>query len=248
MKIKQFWRVMSEELGGDPPAGAGGGGGEPPTSTGQEGGIAQPPATDATPDWAKSIDQGLQEYAQKKGFKEPGEALKALQEMEGKNAVPDSVDGYELPVPEGDNGEFAKQAAGWMHEAGIPAEAAKALAGKWNQHVADMQKSFDTQRQQQDETDVSTLKKEWGGQYDANTELGRRAVRTFVGQGDEAADVVEKLSQALGSAETLRLFHRIGKHLGEGSLSPDGGSSDKHTGANKDPLGDMAARMYPDMK
>lgn len=233
MRIKHQWPLMQEA--GTEGATAGDQGAAPEAQSQEE-------VQKVTQDWRQSIDQGLHEYIEKKGFQSPDDAIKALQEAEGKHAVPETADEYELPVPEGQDGEFAKAAAGWMHEAGIPVEAAKALAGKWNEYQEAAQKQYEQQRAQQDEADVAALKKEWGKQYDANIELGRRAFRTFAGD----QEMVEKISQALGSAETLRLFHRIGKNLGEGSLTPDEPSSEKPSAA-PDPLGDMAKRMYPNM-
>lgn len=230
MRIRPTWRAMNEA-------------GTEPSTGGEPAAPATPPAdTSAAPqDWTQSIDEGLREYVAKKGFKDPAEAVKALQENESRYAVPESVEGYELPVPEGADGEFAKQAAGWMHEAGIPVDAAKVLAQKWNEHYVQAQKDYEQQRQQQDEADLATLKKEWGGQYEANNELGRRAFKAF----PRLAGVAEVISQAKGSAETLRIFQEIGKHLGEGSLAPD--ASANNQSAAPDPLGDMAKRMYPNM-
>lgn len=203
-----------------------------------------PPAGGSAPVWHDSIeDPALKAFIQGKGFKDAGEAAKALQEMEGKAAVPESADAYELPVPEGQDKAFAGEAAKWMHEAGIPVAQAKVLAEKWNAHAAAQQQAADLARQQQGEADLATLRQEWGGQFDANAELGRRAVRTF---GVEA-DAVEKISQALGDAETLRLFARIGKHLGEGTLIPEGG--DRGGAATPvDPEAARAARMFPSMQ
>src|SRR5690606_13670120 len=112
------------------------------------------------------------------GFKDAAEAAKALQDLEGKTAIPESPDAYALPVPDGQGKEFATEAAKWMLEAGIPVAQAQTLATKWNEYAVAQQQAADQARQQQDEADTDALKKEWGGQYDANIELGRRAVRS----------------------------------------------------------------------
>ena len=49
---------------------------------------------------------------------------------------PETPDGYELPVPDGDNGEFAKSMAPVLHKHGVTAEQAKGLAADWNDMVA----------------------------------------------------------------------------------------------------------------
>ncbi|MGE4334973.1 MAG: hypothetical protein AB7E55_03235 [Pigmentiphaga sp.] len=227
--------------------GEGGGGGD-----GGAGAQATPPAAASatpppdptpTPAWHESIqDEGLKAFIAGKNFKDAGEAAKALQDLEGKTAPPESAEAYALPVPEGGDKTFATEAAKWMHEAGIPVAQAQALATQWNAYMASQQQAADVARQQQDEAGTKALKAEWGGQYDANVELGRRAVRTFVGQGDEAVGMIEKIESALGAAETLRLFQRIGKHLGEGSLTPEGSANGAGTEKG------LAELMYPTMQ
>jgi len=176
---------------------------------------APPPEPQPAPAWHDSIqDENLKSFIAGKGFKDAGEAAKALQDLEGKTQVPESADAYVLPVPEGHDPAFAAQAAKWMHEAGIPVAQAQALAQQWNQYQLAQQEQAEQTRAQQGEADVAALKKEWGNQYDANVELGRRAVRSF--GVDESA--LDRISQALGDAETMRLFQRIGSRLGEGSL------------------------------
>lgn len=224
------------------------GGGEPAEQSAGDQGTNPDPAPAPTPAWHDSIqDESLKAFVSGKGFKDASEAAKALQELEGKTAVPESPDAYELPVPDGQGKEFAAAAATWMHEAGIPIAQAQALATKWNEYQTQQMQAYEQQRQQQDESDTRALKQEWGGQYDANIELGRRAVRSFVGQGDEAAGTLEKIEGAIGAAETLKLFHRIGKHLGEGSLAPEGGGMGGAS-APDDPEAARAARMFASMK
>lgn len=240
-----FARLLRSEAAADTPPAGGAPAAEapatPPAAT-----PAVSPGADSqvtAPAWHESIqDAGLKAFIEGKGFKDAGEAVKALQDLEGQTAKPESADAYKLPVPEGQDGAFATEAAKWMHEAGIPVAQAQALATKWNEYQADQAEAADKARQQQGEADVAALRKEWGGQYDANVELGKRAVRTF--GADE--QTLEKISKALGDGETLRLFHRIGKHLGEGTLIPAGGERGATTPANPETA--RAARMFPSMK
>lgn len=242
MRIKRHLLARLLREAANPDGGAGGGDGAATTPEAPAG--EQQP----TPAWHDSIqDEGLKAFIAGKGFKDAGEAAKALQDMEGKAAVPETADAYALPVPDGQDKAFAGEAAKWMHEAGIPVAQAQALATKWNEYAAAQQQAADQARQQQDETDMSALKKEWGQQHDANIELGRRAVRAFVGQGDEAAGLLDKIEAAIGAAETFKLFHRIGKHLGEGSLTPEGGDSGGGSSNPADPEAARAARMFSSM-
>jgi len=240
-----FSRLLRDQAAGETPAAGGGQAAAAAAPAVAPAVPATPPAdSQATaPAWHDSIqDAGLKAFIQGKGFKDAGDAVRALHDLEGLTAKPESADAYKLPVPDGQDAAFATEASKWMHEAGIPVAQAQALAAKWNQYQADVQKDADTERQQQGERDVQALKKEWGGEYDANTELARRAVRTF--GADE--QMLEKLSKSLGDGETLRLFHRIGKHLGEGTLIPAGGDRGASPPANSDAA--RAARMFPSMK
>jgi len=198
-----------------------------------------PPAANPAPAWHDSIaDEGLKAFITNKGFKDAGEVAKSLQELEGKNAVPESADAYQLPVPEGADAAFAQEASRWMHEAGVPVAAAQALAEQWNSYMAAQAQASEAQRAAQGEADIAALKTEWGNQYDANVELGRRAVRTF--GIDEAT--LDGISTALGDAATLKLFQNIGAKLGEATLVPAGGGGQA---AGKTPsLEDL---MFPTM-
>ncbi|ARL48212.1 hypothetical protein BOC50_36475 [Burkholderia pseudomallei] len=166
------------------------------------------------PTWLQSIaDADLRQFVEAKGFKDVGEAVKAMREFEAKHAAPASVEEYQL----GD-GDFAKTAATWFHEAGIPAEAAKALAAKWNGYVGEQNTAAEAARLAKGEAELTTLKSEWGTDYDKNVELGRQAMRKFGVSGE----VIDKLAGAAGDAATIKVFSQIGASLSEGTLNPGG--------------------------
>ncbi|WP_244117660.1 hypothetical protein [Burkholderia contaminans] len=169
---------------------------------------------DSAPTWLQSIaDADLRQFVEAKGFKDVGEAVKAMREFEAKHAAPASVEDYQL----GD-GDFAKTAATWFHEAGIPAEAAKALAAKWNGYVGEQNTAAEAARLAKGEAELTTLKGEWGADYDKNVELGRQAMRKFGVSGE----VIDKLAGASGDAATIKVFSQIGASLSEGTLNPGG--------------------------
>ena len=208
---------------GEPAGGAAAGGtttADPAASTTtQTDGTAQPAAGthDSAPTWLQSIaDADLRQFVEAKGFKDVGEAVKAMREFEAKHAAPASVEDYQL----GD-GDFAKTAATWFHEAGIPAEAAKALAAKWNGYVGEQNTAVEAARLAKGEAELTTLKGEWGDSYDKNVELGRQAMRKFGVSGE----VIDKLAGASGDAATIKVFSQIGASLSEGTLNPGGAGS-----------------------
>jgi hypothetical protein len=135
--------------------------------------------------------------------------------------APDTPEAYQLPVPEGQDGEFAKTAATWFKDAGLLPQQAQALASKWNEFTSAQAAAAEAAEQQriatldqQNKAQEAALKTEWGQQHDANMELARRAVRQFIPT-DKAGDVIAALEDRLGYAETIKFMHAIGKGLGE---------------------------------
>ena len=176
-----------------------------------------PPAAgtqDSAPTWLQSIaDVDLRQFVEAKGFKDVGDAVKAMREFEAKHATPATAEEYQL----GDT-DFAKTASSWFHEAGIPAEAAKALAAKWDVYVKDQTTAVESARVAKGEAELTALRSEWGDSYDKNVELGRQAMRKFGVSGE----VIDKLAGASGDAATIKVFSQIGASLSEGTLNPGG--------------------------
>lgn len=144
--------------------------------------------------------------------------------------APDTPEAYQLPVPDGQDGEFAKTAATWFKEAGLLPQQATALAAKWNEFSAAQQAAADAAEQQRvaqldqrNMAEEASLKNEWGQQHEANMELARRAVRQFIPT-DKAGDVIGALEDSLGYASTIKLLHSIGRGLGEHDAPGLGGT------------------------
>lgn len=246
MNKRKHYRLMDEaDAGAAAGAAAGAGTGEGGAPAGGEGGNpAQTQSQNSTTPWHQSIaDESLRTYAEGKGFKDVGEAAKALQDLESKYAVPADAAEYQLPVPEGDDGEFAKQASGWMKDAGIPAEAARLLAGKWNEFSAAQAQAAATAQQQAGEQAVSKLRGEWGDRYDANVDTAKRAVLTF----GASAEVMDKMAGAIGDAEVIRLFQRVGAAMSESTLNP-GDSGNNNPQGMGDTMKDIAQDLYGNSK
>lgn len=236
-------------LSGDPTASAAASapipdGGAPNTN-------ANAPAPDA---WFSGIqNQDVRTWVEAKGFKDPlavAESAYNLEKLMGfdkagrtivmpdenatpeqiaafrqKMGVPESVDGYKLPVPEGTPDGFAKTAAEWFHEAGVPAGAAEKVASKWNEYQA-----AEMQRQEQEfsarsEQEFGNLKSEWGKAYDQNLELARRAAQQFLPAKDatERQQMLSAIERVTGTEKMLKFFANIGTGLGEHKMHTDGG-------------------------
>lgn len=217
-------------------------------AAGNEGGApAASPAPAPAPasgSWYDGIEDGdLKGYVQNKGWKDPVELAngyrnlekllgtekvplpKGAEDKEGWARVydalgrPKSADDYGLAVPEGGSPDFAKAAASKFHELGLSKSQAEALAGWYNEQAQAQMGSAQQATAAKVEQDLQALKGEWGGAYEENIELGRRAAREF---GLDASKL-EALENAFGTGEMLKFMSRIGRGLTEHTF--EGGRS-----------------------
>lgn len=216
-------------------------------------------AAPAAPWYGADAPADVVEFVTKGGIDSPLKALTALREAQAaagealtlpKDANdkaawdafyarlgrPENADGYELPVPDGDSGEFAKALAPALHEAGVTKAQAAKLATAFNQIVAGRAQALDQAAAAEAAKQETTLKTEWGAQYGSNVDLAKRAAAAF---GVDAAKV-SALEQVIGYAETMKFFAAIGKKLGEDSFVP----GTKHNGHQAKSL---AEKLYPTM-
>lgn len=140
-------------------------------------------------------------------------------EFNTKIGVPAKAEDYKLPVPAGDKGEFATQAAKWMHEAGVPLSAANKLATKWNEAQAATKTAHETAIKQRNDTEVAELKTEWGVDYEKYEVMVDRAAVEF-GMKKEHLDA---LKMVMGPKAAMNFLKNIGMKVGtEGEfISPD---------------------------
>lgn len=218
------------------------GAGNPAPGAGGDGGAG-------AADWTTSFDDGTRGFIQTKGWKTPADVLGSYQNLEkllgadkaGRGVVlpkddappeewaafhnrlgrPETVDGYKLPVPEGDKGEFAKQAASWFHEAGLTTKQAETLAAKWNEHMGGSMQSQQAAFEQQAAIDVQDLQKEWGDKFEAQSELARRAIRE-AGMSKEDGQAIER---ALGIKKAAQVFAFLGKQFSEAPMKGGEGAN-----------------------
>lgn len=182
-------------------------------------------------------DESLRGYMEVKGFKDPSALADSYRNLEKLRGVPENellrlpkegdadawnqfysrlgrpekADGYQLPVPEGDDGAFSKAAAEWMHAAGLSPAQATMLAEKNNEFLASQLQAHQEQIAHLQEQEMTQLKSEWGQAFEQNTEIAKRAARQF-GIGEE---VMNRLEEGMGTKGLLEFFHNIGSKLGE---------------------------------
>lgn len=128
---------------------------------------------------------------------------------------PETAEGYELPVPEGDSGEFADAASGKMHELGLSKSQAQGIAEWYNTQQSQMLEQFNQQREQQATENVAAIRKEWGNNFDANVAVANKAISAYL-----APEAIQALRDSgLGSnPHFVKAFHKIGQSLSEAKV------------------------------
>lgn len=193
--------------------------------------------------WLDGIgDADLKAYAQNKAFKDPAEAIDSLRNLEkllgreklplpkdeadadGWNRVydalgrPENPDGYKLGELTSADPEFAKAAQSWFHEAGLGGRQAAKLAEHWNAYVEQTIQAQQAEAATRAKNELAEVQQEWGAQFDAKAEQGRRAARTFGLDGD----ALKSLEGALGTKRMLTLLSDIGGKLAEDTFVEGG--------------------------
>lgn len=211
----------------------------------------QAPAPDAAKSWYSGFDEMTRGYVEQKGFKDPAAVVNSYQNLEklmgheraGRTMVlpkddqdtetlgkiydrlgrPAAPEDYKLPVPEGDQGEFAKIAASKFHELGLSSKQGQALAEWFNGHGSELQKQQEAQFERQRDEDFSKLEQEWGDQFNVRAEVARRAMREAGLTPEEGA----MLERTLGVHKAAKAFEFFGKmfseHGGKGFDNSGGG-------------------------
>lgn len=200
----------------------------------------------ASTNWIEGLAPDLKEYATTKDFKDPGSVLDSYRNLEktmgvpkerllklpekadapewneiyGRLGRPEKADGYKIPVPEGDKGEFAKTVAPWFHEAGLSQKQVEIVVSKWNANAAAEQKKL---------TDAATadvgnaereLKTKWGAAYDQNLQAADQGAAKL-GIDQAQADA---LKQAMGRSKAVEFLYNLASKLGEADfVVGDGG-------------------------
>jgi len=154
----------------------------------------------------------------------PGENATAdeLKAFHAKIGVPETPEGYGLKVPDGQPDDFMKQAAQWMHQAGVPASAAQKLAEQWNGYVGAQQQAAEQQFAQMSASEFQSWQAEQGAALNQNLELARRATAQFLpeklavgGQEISRQEALDRIERAIGTGNMMRLFSQIGSGLSE---------------------------------
>jgi hypothetical protein len=138
----------------------------------------------------------------------------ALGEFYGKLGRPEAPDGYELPVPDGDDGKMAEWAQGVFHEAGLTAKQAALVSEKWNARVGEMVNGQQAEAQQTAEQAEAELKKEWGAAYDQKV-AGVENAAVALGMSENE---LLGLRASMGPAAAMKFVDSLAGKLGEDTV------------------------------
>jgi hypothetical protein len=142
--------------------------------------------------------------------------------------VPESADGYKLPLPEGVDDGFARAAAGAFHKAGVPPRQANAIASWWNGWVTEQVTAGERETDARIASEIDQLHREWGSASTANNELAMRGLGEFMqrsGLGDDPL-IIKRLQSELGAHRLAKFFYEIGRFGSEaGTAFSERGSS-----------------------
>jgi hypothetical protein len=139
--------------------------------------------------------------------------------------VPEKPEDYKFEVAEGvepteTDKAFQSTMAKIFHDAGISSEAAAALNKGWNTFVAAQAKATKEADEAFAKDAETQLRKEWGNDFDRNTEFAKRALKQLAGDGaDDLLNLETKAGRfLLDDPRMLKVFAQVGREMGEGSL------------------------------
>jgi len=204
-----------------------------------------PAAATAAPaskvDWLPDADADTVGLVGLKGWKGPGDAVKAYQHAQqfiGANpneivripgadadkltkdtfytklGRPADATKYEVSIPEGVDPKTAEWAKGAFFEAGLSADQAKVVTQKWNEALTGQMQELTDARARDFAEQTTKLQKEWGAAYKQNADLIDRAA-TALGMDEK---MLVALRDAVGPYKAMQFMHNIGSRLGEDSF------------------------------
>jgi len=174
-----------------------------------------------------SVDKLAKSYvhARKMIGADPNQMLQLPKEgdEEGWNQVynrlgrPEKADGYDFDLGDGEQSPDVADFKNVAHQLGLTNDQAKTMLGIYNQisenDLAEEQEQFE----QMNVEYLQNIQKEWGDDFNKNSELARRAFQNFASE--ELMDVMKETGLS-NHPEVLKTFARIGQVLSEDNILP----------------------------
>lgn len=205
-------------------------------------GQAEAPVSEGQAVWYESAPDEVKGYIQNKGWDDPFKAVSSYQELEkfrGANenellrlpkdpdaegaydaiytklGRPDSVDGYEINIPENVTVDDARLngAKELAHKLGLNQKQLQGIIDFDSQYYSQAQAQYEEQVAQQQEAEYNALRREWGSNADEREELSRRGLRSILPEGMDKESTLTKIEDAIGTAAMLKLFANVGDKM-----------------------------------
>ncbi len=203
----------------------------------------QNPTQGADNAFLQGFEEADRAYLTEKGYNSNADLLAALRAADGKVSLPtdkstpeelaafynklgrpESADKYGFALKNDENGEVAKALAPAMFEAGLTATQAAKMQEALDGFSAAKLEAYVKEQDSQ----MKALQKDWGVDYEKNTEIARQAARKYGLEQEKLA----RLETALGSNELMKLLYSIGSTIADPDLKGATGSSAKPSGAH----------------
>lgn len=236
-----FQHIAFEGEGGDggagdaPPPGSGGGTSDGSTPWYTAAGVAP-----EHHDWARNkefadVNAALTSYRSLEGTigrnrlavpKDANDAA-AYDAIYGALGRPNDAKGYKQPEGIKIEDKAWERFSGLFHKAGLSQSQAEGIVKEYYAFGNEGKTASENERATQEAREETELKKAWGKDFDANSDIAGRAWRAL-GMNEETSN---KLEAALGFKAFTEFFHKIGAGMSEASLKTgeSGGGMDKGT-------------------
>lgn len=147
---------------------------------------------------------------------------------------PESAEKYGFTLENDENGEIAKTLAPAMFEAGLTANQATRLQQAINAFTAGKVEAYTKEQDVQ----MQALQKDWGADYEKNTEIARQATRKY----GLSKEQLVRMETALGSNALMKLMFAIGSTTMDAEIKGAGTGGGLPRGTHYTPQ-EAAAKM-----
>ncbi len=232
---------MTENTG-SAPAGTGAQPPAPPAAA-----AAAPPAASPPAAWYGDLaDDGIKGWADLKGWKTAADALASHRALEthigvpaerllklpeagdtaGLAAVhaklgfaaPASAAEYGIDKIDGFDPAFAAAAGDVFLKHGVPKDMASGAMKEVGGLLQKMESDYESQRTTQFANEMTSLKTEWGANFEGLQETAKRAAAEYMPKAGLAVEDLDSIREAIGPAKFNKLWAGIGSTMGEAAL------------------------------
>lgn len=194
--------------------------------------------------WQVGLSDELKGYATPKGWKDVGSVVDSYRNLEKLVGVkekllqvpddlgdaksmenvwnrlgrPEKPEGYGFKA---EDVKFDKWAKDTFHKAGMTANQAELVMKSLNDYDVTQSAEAEGTFKAQNEQKIGALKTEWGAAYEQNVNVAKAAAKQF----GIDAEIVSKLEQAMGFADTMKFLQNVGSKVGEASFHTGTGAA-----------------------